>query len=73
MHDFGAGADLFPIRDFTAGEVLEGVERVQREGAVGAQAAASWDSRSLPLLKQQYDQLVGLARERRHGKRASAP
>lgn len=61
MQDLGQTDYLLHIRDFSAGDVLDALDRVQFGKTVAAKDIASYQHRILPVCKLQYDALAELA------------
>jgi polysaccharide pyruvyl transferase WcaK-like protein len=68
MEDLGQTDYLLQIRDFTAEDVLDALDRIEPRRNVVMEQIRSYRHQTLPVSALQYDALAELAREgRRHG------
>jgi polysaccharide pyruvyl transferase WcaK-like protein len=61
MEDLGQTDYLLQIRDFSAGDLVETLERIQLHKTTAAEHITSYQRRILPICKLQYDALAELA------------
>jgi polysaccharide pyruvyl transferase WcaK-like protein len=65
MQDLGQADYLFPIRDFKAEEVVEGIEHLEINGNVVKEEIRTYQQETRSVSARQYDKLAELARTTR--------